>query len=105
VPFNELASLGGNAMPGFVAGWMTGRGTFAAQLGYSWPVWTWLGGQTRFAVGNAFGSHLDDLSGAKLRLSGDLGVAWSASAIRASRSCSGSGPRPCSRVQGLRRSG
>jgi hypothetical protein len=75
VPFNELASLGGNAMPGFVAGWMTGRSTFAAQLGYSWPVWTWLDGQTRFSVGNAFGSHLDDLSGAKLRLSGDLGVA------------------------------
>ena len=60
VPFNELAQLGSDLMPGFVAGWMTGRSTIAAQVGYSWPVWTWLDGQARLAVGNAFGSHLDD---------------------------------------------
>jgi hypothetical protein len=74
VPFNELASLGGSLMPGFVAGWMTGRSTVAAQLGYSWPVWMWLDGQARFSVGNAFGGHLDDFAGDKLRLSADLGL-------------------------------
>jgi hypothetical protein len=74
VPFNELASLGGSLMPGFVAGWMTGRSTVAAQLGYSWPVWMWLDGQARFSMGNAFGSHLGGLSGDKLRLSADLGL-------------------------------
>ena len=71
VPFNELATLGGGLMPGFVAGWMTGRSAIAAQVGYSWPVWMWLDGQARFSVGNAFGSHLDDFAGDKLRLSGD----------------------------------
>jgi hypothetical protein len=74
VPFNELASLGGSLMPGFVAGWMTGRSTVAAQLGYSWPVWMWLDGQARFSMGNAFGSHLDGFTADKLRLSADLGV-------------------------------
>ena len=74
VPFNELASIGGSLMPGFVSGWMTGRSTFAAQVGYSWPVWMWLDGQARFSVGNAFGSHLDDFAFNKLRLSADLGV-------------------------------
>jgi hypothetical protein len=74
VPFNEQASLGGNLMPGFVTGWMTGRSTVAAQVGYSWPVWMWLDGQARFSTGNAFGGHLGGLSGDKLRLSADLGV-------------------------------
>jgi hypothetical protein len=74
VPFNELASLGGSLMPGFVTGWMTGRTAVAAQLGYSWPVWIWLDGQARFSIGNAFGRHLDGLTGDKLRLSADLGL-------------------------------
>jgi hypothetical protein len=74
VPFDDLASLGGNLMPGFVAGWMVGRSTIAAQLGYTWPVWMWLDGQARLAIGNAFGSHLDDFDTDKLRLSADVGV-------------------------------
>jgi hypothetical protein len=74
VPFNELPSLGGGLMPGFVGGWMLGRSTIAAQAGYTWPVWMWLDGQARFAVGNAFGSRLDGLAADKLRLSADLGV-------------------------------
>jgi hypothetical protein len=74
VPFNELASLGGSLMPGFVTGWMTGRSTVAAQVGYSWPVWMWLDGQARFSMGNAFGGHLDGFMGDKLRMSADLGV-------------------------------
>jgi hypothetical protein len=74
VPFNELASLGGNLMPGFVTGWMTGRSAIAGQLAYTWPVWMWLDGQLRLSVGNAFDSHLRDLEGNKLRLSGDVGL-------------------------------
>jgi hypothetical protein len=75
VPFNELASLGGTSqMPGFLAGWMNGRSTITAQLGYSWPVWMWLDGQARFSVGNAFDAHLGDFAVNKLRLSGDIGV-------------------------------
>ncbi len=74
VPFNELASLGGNLMPGFVTGWMLGRSVIAAQLAYSWPVWMWLDGQLRFSIGNAFDGHLAGLAGNKLRLSGDVGI-------------------------------
>ncbi len=74
VPFNELASLGSNQMPGFVGGWMNGPSTFTTQIGYTWPVWLWLDGQTRFSMGNAFAGHLDGLAMNKMRLSGDLGV-------------------------------
>jgi len=74
VPFNELASLGSELMPGFVTGWMTGRSTFATQLAYSWPVAVWLDGETRFSAGNAFGDHLTGFELQKMRLSGDLGV-------------------------------
>ena len=59
---------------GFVAGWMTGRSTFASQVAYTWPVWVWLDGQLRFSTGNAFGARLDGLAANKLRLSGDIGV-------------------------------
>ncbi|MBA2541767.1 MAG: hypothetical protein H0V17_19140 [Deltaproteobacteria bacterium] len=74
VPFNELASLGGNLMPGFVSGWMLGRSVIAAQLAYTWPVWMWLDAQLRFSIGNAFDSHLGGLAANKLRLSGDVGI-------------------------------
>jgi hypothetical protein len=74
VPFNELASLGGSLMPGFVAGWMVGRSTFATQLAYTWPCWIYLDGQAHVGVGNAFGPHLDNLALDKLRLSLDVGV-------------------------------
>lgn len=77
IPFTEDPVLGGELMPGFVTGWMTGRSTAAAQLAYSWPVWLGLDAQTRFTVGNAFGDHLGGLSPAKLRMSGDVGFATS----------------------------
>ncbi len=74
IPFIEFPSLTSAFMPGFVTGWMTGLSTVAAQIGYTWPVWMWLDGQTRFAVGNAFGEHLGGLSPQKLRFSYDIGV-------------------------------
>jgi hypothetical protein len=77
IPFTEYPMLGGDAMPGFVTGWMTDRSTVAAQLGYSWPVWLGLDAQTRFTVGNAFPEHLGGFAAQKLRLSGDLGFTTS----------------------------
>lgn len=78
IPFTEYPMLGGELMPGFVTGWMTGRSTAAAQLGYTWPVWLGLDAQTRFTVGNAFGEHLDGIAPRELRMSGDLGFTTSA---------------------------
>jgi hypothetical protein len=74
VPFTELVQLGSDMMPGFVNGWMTGRSTAVAQLGYTWPVWVYLDGHIRMSAGNAFGPHLEDFSVKKLRLSWDVGV-------------------------------
>jgi hypothetical protein len=77
IPFIEYPMLGGVQMPGFVPGWMTDRSTAVAQLGYSWPVWLGLDAQTRLAIGNAFGEHLDGFAARRLRLSGDFGVSTS----------------------------
>ncbi len=74
IPFTELAIVSSDMMPGFLPGWMTGRSTFVSQLGYTWPVWTELDGEARFAIGNAFGEHLDGLTTRKLRMSADLGI-------------------------------
>jgi hypothetical protein len=73
IPFTDFPTLTSAFMPGFVTGWMTGLSTVAAQIGYTWPVWMWLDGQTRFSVGNAFGQHLGGLSAQKLRFSYDIG--------------------------------
>jgi hypothetical protein len=73
-PFTEYPVLGGEVMSGFLPGWMTGRSTAAAELGYSWPIWLGLDARARFAVGNAFGAHLAGLSPNQLRMSGDLGL-------------------------------
>jgi hypothetical protein len=74
IPFTEYAVLGGELMPGFVPGWMTGRSTAAAQIGYTWPVWIGFDGQTRFTLGNAFGEHLAGLGPSNFRWSWDLGL-------------------------------
>jgi hypothetical protein len=74
VPFTEYPVLGGDAMAGFVAGWLTGRSTAAAQLAYRWPIWLGLDARTRLALGNAFGDHLAGLASRALRLSGDVGL-------------------------------
>jgi hypothetical protein len=74
LPFTEYPVLGGDAMPGFVTGWLTGRSTAAAQLGYTWPIWLGLDARARFSAGNAFGDHLSGLAPRKLRMSGDIGL-------------------------------
>ncbi|MFT3692767.1 MAG: hypothetical protein QM831_06480 [Kofleriaceae bacterium] len=77
IPFTEYQVLGGELMPGFIQGWMTGRSTAAAQIGYTWPVWLGLDGQTRVTFGNAFGEHLEGLGPSKLRMSFDIGLTTS----------------------------
>jgi len=61
-------------MPGFVPGWMMGRSTAAAQLGYRWPIWLGIDAQTRLTFGNAFGQHLSGLRPGDLRVSYDIGL-------------------------------
>ena len=78
VPFTDLTKMSSALMPGFIDGWMVGRSTAAAQIGYTWPVWAWLDGQARFSVGNAFGSHLAGLTPGSFRFSGDIGVTTAA---------------------------
>jgi hypothetical protein len=75
VPFYELAQLGGDdTMSGFLRGWMNGRSVVTGGVAYTWPVWTWLDGQVRVSLGNAFGEHLSGFAFEKLRLSVDVGV-------------------------------
>lgn len=74
IPFTEYPQLTSTFMPGFVTGWMTGRSTAAAQIGYRWPIWIHLDAQTRFTVGNAFGEHLSGLRPSNLRFSYDIGI-------------------------------
>lgn len=72
-PFTEYPALGGEHMPGFLAGWLTGSSTATAQLGYTWPVWLGLDARTRLTVGNAWGAHLAGFSARELRMSADVG--------------------------------
>ncbi|TMQ16616.1 MAG: hypothetical protein E6J91_11270 [Deltaproteobacteria bacterium] len=77
IPFTEYPVLGGEGMPGFLPGWLTGRSAAAAQVGYTWPVWLGVDAQTRLTIGNAFGEHLDGFGLDKLRVSGDVGFTTS----------------------------
>jgi hypothetical protein len=77
IPFTEYQILGGELMPGFIPGWMTGLSTAAAQIGYTWPVWLGLDAQTRFTMGNAFDHHLAGLVPGELRMSWDIGLTTS----------------------------
>jgi hypothetical protein len=73
IPFTEYQTMGGNIMSGFLPGWLTGRSTAAAELGYRWPVWLGLDAQTHVTFGNAFGEHLSGLRPGDLRMSYDIG--------------------------------
>ena len=74
IPFTEYPVVADELMPGFTPGWLRGRSTAVAQLGYTWPIWIGVDGQTRASLGNAFGQHLDGLVPSKLRWSWDIGL-------------------------------
>ncbi len=74
IPFTDYAEFDPGLMAGFVPGWLRGRSTAAAQLGYAWPVWIGFDAQTRLTIGNAFDEHLAGLGPSKFRWSWDLGL-------------------------------
>ena len=81
VPFTEQIGVGGEGpMRGFLPGRLTDRSAAVATLQYEWPVWVWLDGVLHLAAGNVFGTHLDELSGKKVRFSSGLGFRTTGSA-------------------------
>ena len=75
VPFDQLAIMDPNLMPGFLEGWATGRSSVGGQIAYTWPVAVWTDGALRLSAGNAFGPHLSGFSAGQLRLSAEIGLA------------------------------
>ncbi len=75
VPFTELATLGGDAwMPGYFQGRLVDRSATVAKVSYTWPVAPMIDAQLQAAVGNVFGSHLEDFDVHLLRFSGAFGL-------------------------------
>lgn len=83
IPFTELVFLtntpGGidrltGRMRGFLPGELLGQSAISALLEYRWPVWVFLDGHAHFAVGNAFGRHLEGFEWRRLRASFGLGL-------------------------------
>ena len=76
VPFDQLATLGGDNAPmhGFYQGRLLDRSAIAATLEYRWPVWSFLDGSAQYAVGNVFGAHFSGFEPDLLRMAFSLGV-------------------------------
>ncbi|HEY4122356.1 MAG TPA: hypothetical protein VGM56_31025, partial [Byssovorax sp.] len=76
VPFDQLATLGGDGAPmhGFYQGRLLDRSALAATLEYRWPVWSFLDGSAQYAVGNVFGAHFSGFEPDLLRMAFSLGV-------------------------------
>jgi hypothetical protein len=75
VPFTELVTLGGTEpFAGYLPGRLHDRSAVVAQLGWHWPVFSYLDGLLAVSVGNVFGPHLQDFSFDLLRMSAELGL-------------------------------
>ena len=75
VPFTELVMLGGNEpFAGYLPGRLRDSSAIVAQLGWHWPVFSYLDGLLAVSVGNVFGPHLQDFSFDLLRISAELGL-------------------------------
>ncbi|HET9157559.1 MAG TPA: hypothetical protein VFN91_12890, partial [Myxococcaceae bacterium] len=75
VPFTELVILGGaEPFAGYLPGRVRDRSAVVAQLGWHWPVFTYLDGLLAVSFGNVFGPHLEDFSFDLLRLSAGVGL-------------------------------
>src|SRR5262249_26319426 len=101
LPFTELAMMSDDLMAGFLSGWMIGRSTVAAQVAYTWPLWVYIDGQARFAVGNAFDEHLAGFAPGKLRMSGDFGLSTNSSRDQAFEALVGVGTEPFDNGAGI----
>ena len=72
VPFTELVMLGGNEpFAGYIQGRLRDRSAIVAQLGWHWPVFSYLDGLLAVSVGNVFGPHLEEFRFNLLRLSAE----------------------------------
>jgi len=75
VPFTELVMLGGNEpFTGYLPGRVRDRSALVAQLGWHWPVFSYLDGVLAVSFGNVFGKHLEGFDVGLLRLSAELGL-------------------------------
>jgi Omp85 superfamily domain len=75
IPFTELVTLGGaGAMRGFYPGRLRDRSAAVLTAKYRWPIWTWLDGSVQAAVGNVFGTHLEQLEARRFRFSSAIGL-------------------------------
>ena len=75
VPFTELVVLGGaEPFAGFLPGRLRDRSALVAQLGWHWPVFSYLDGLLAVSVGNVFGAHLEGFSMDLLRMSAGMGL-------------------------------
>lgn len=74
LPFTEQVVLGGSGpMRGYLYGRLIDRSAAVATLKYRWPIWSFLDGTIQGALGNVFGSHLENFSTRLLRVSGAIG--------------------------------
>ncbi len=74
IPFTEQVSFGGERMSGFVRNRLIDRSGAIATLQYTWPIWVYLDGVAHVEMGNVYGTHFEQFSFGKSRLSGSLGI-------------------------------
>lgn len=76
IPFTEQVALGGKGglMSGYIRNRLVDRSAAVATLQYTWPIWVYLDGLAHVAAGNVFGTHFDQFSFEKSRLSAGIGL-------------------------------
>lgn len=73
-PFEELASLGGTRMAGFVPRAMLGESALHARLRYRWGIWSDADAYLDVESGNTFGPALEGFALERLRASFAIGI-------------------------------
>jgi hypothetical protein len=80
IPFTELVTLGGDGpMRGYYEGRLVGRSAAVATARYVFPLAAWIHANFQAAVGNVFGTHLDQFAPGLLRFAAAVGVSGSGS--------------------------
>ena len=79
VAFTELVTLGGHEpFAGFYPSALRNRSALVAQVGWHWPVFSFIDGVAAVSFGNVFDAHLENFRFNLLRMSAELGVRTSA---------------------------